>query len=655
MSERPNLVGALAQRLAEGILLGAFLGVVTGGLEYLRLRGAFSSTQAHAYWNILVPHLVLGAAAGLAAAAALSAVLGVAVAPAVALGRLLAALVGSGTFVALAVWATYWLGLPVLRPANLAAYVACGAIGLGVGLGLDRAFRPLVARLEGRGRRTAGPRTRAGVPLALAAVTGVVLFLPGLYLGRATPVAPVSAGPVSIEAKAGRPNVLFILIDALRADHLPAYGYSRETAPTLSTLAREGLVFTQAYASASYTRASIATLFSSLYPSVHKANEGQDYLPSSIKVVPELLRSAGYATFGISSNANVSPTFGYSRGFDEFRVWKTESEFRLTVAGKVAERLLGSSRLSRVLGESRELVPTADAITDGALAWAQRTTRQPFFMYVHYIDPHDPYSPPPPYDRAFDHRAAPPRRNGVDPLSLVPPGHDPERLGRVLDQYDGEILFADHHVGRLLAGLEERGLLDNTLVIVTADHGEEFFDHGNEIHGRSAYEEVIRVPFLVHWKGVVGAGRRFPGIVGLIDVMPTLLDLAGVPAPPEAQGTSLVPVLRSADAPWPARTFLAQVINKTTTIEAIRDGQHKLIRHVRGTQAGQEELYDLEADPLERRNVAAEAPARVAAMRRVLDAFNQVLARASQGVRAEQAEKLDRDTERALRSLGYIK
>ena len=130
-------------------------------------------------------------------------------------------------------------------------------------------------------------------------------------------------------------------------------------------------------------------------------------------------------------------------------------------------------------------------------------------MYIHYIDPHDPYHPPAPYDRAFDYRQDPPRRNGgpVDPLALIQPGKSPlsliqptrDTVGRTLDLYDGEILYADHHVGRLMKGLREMGVLDNAIVIVTADHGEEFYEHGSDKHGRSAYEEVIRCPS--SWRG----------------------------------------------------------------------------------------------------------------------------------------------------------
>ena len=200
------------------------------------------------------------------------------------------------------------------------------------------------------------------------------------------------------------------------------------------------------------------------------------------------------------------PTFGYAQGFDEFRVWKTESAVRLTFLGRVAEDLLGPTRLARVLGEHGDIVPTADIITDITLERVAQHPQGPFFLYVHYIDPHFPYRPPAPWDASFDHRKDPPRRAGnVDPVALAAPERR-EWLARTLDQYDGEILYADHHVGRLLKGLEAQGLLKNSLVIVTADHGEEFYDHGGIGHGRTAYEEVLRVPLLMRWPGRIPAG-----------------------------------------------------------------------------------------------------------------------------------------------------
>ncbi len=486
--------------------------------------------------------------------------------------------------------------------------------------------------------------------IVLAAVLALTPFLPDSSHGT-------KIGAVEANTGAGgpRPNIVFILIDTLRADHLPIYGYSRQTAPRLSALAQQATTFTQMYAQSSSTRPSVATLFTSLYPSTHQVHYERDFIPDSLTLMAEVLRAGGYRTFGASSNANVSPTFGYSQGFEEFRVWKTESPFRLTLLGRTAEDALGPHTLGQLLQERTDIVPQASAITDMTLDWVGRHASERMFLYVHYIDPHDPYRPPPPFDQTFDYTKQPQRRaGGVDPVTLLGPNRNAEQVARTLDQYDGEILYTDGEMGRLLDRLEAMGVLKDAIVIVTADHGEEFYEHGKNSHGRSTYEEVLRVPFLVQWPGKVPAGRAYEATAGLIDVMPTLLDLVGLETPAGLQGVSLAAGLTGRAAPTPRRIF-AQVNQDTFAMEMVREGNEKLVRHTRGPLAGRHELYDLERDPLERADQAARASARVAALGQYLDALHAVSVHAAARVPAARLKKLDPSTEKALRSLGYIK
>jgi arylsulfatase A-like enzyme len=300
-------------------------------------------------------------------------------------------------------------------------------------------------------------------------------------------------------------------------------------------------------------------------------------------------------------------------------------------------------------------VPTADVITDIALDRVARHPERPFFLYIHYIDPHYPYRPPAPWNVAFDHRKDGPRREGgVDPAAVAP-AERREWTARTLDQYDGEILFADHHVGRLLKEMEARGALDNTLIIVTADHGEEFFDHGDIGHGRTAYDEVLRVPLLMRWPGRIPAGAVHDGLVGLIDMMPTILGLVGVQVPAGLQGTNLTAQVTGAAPAPPERQLFTQVVNDASRLDAIHDERHKVIRHVRGPRRGTEEVYDRARDPAERANLAGQVPPLAAALQKHLDTFTRVMAEKASLIRPEQAKSLDKDTERALRSLGYIK
>jgi arylsulfatase A-like enzyme len=652
--------GGHTESAVHGLLLGGVLGLVVGGLEYVALNSAGAlSEAAAAYWDIVVSHVIVGTVGGLLVGLIASLGWGGRNAPSHAVQRVWPAVIASAGLAYAVAWATYALGRPVLKPTNVLAYLGAAVGSLLVGVVLHRLLGAILRGLGHRGDRVLR-RARLIAPGALAGIIALGLGVPLAIAGR-PPRTPADA-PGGASAVA-RPNILVILLDATRPDHLSLYGYSRETDPRIRAFARQGMVFTRMYAQAASTTPSVATLFSSLYPAVHRANDATDFLSRSVPRLPEVLHAAGYRTFGISANANVSPTFGYAQGFDEFRVWKTEKPVRLTLLGHVGEDLLGPAGLARLLNEHSELIPVAQSVTDATLEWAERNRarlvegKQPFFMYVHYIDPHYPYRPPAPYDRAFDHRTAPPRRRGgtVDPLSLAPPGADRAMIGRTLDQYDGEIRYADHHVGRLLDGLKSGGFLDNTIVIVTADHGEEFFEHGTIGHGRSTYEEVLWVPFVMVWPGKIAPGTTTSQMVGLIDVMPTLLGLLGLPGPPLVQGSSFAALLEQPDRPVPPRTLFAQVAHTGFAVDMARNDYYKFISHPFGPRQGTEEYYDLQTDPLERNNLGSRAPLPATALRKELLVFRDVVARASSLTKPEQARKLDRDTERALRSLGYIK
>jgi arylsulfatase A-like enzyme len=278
------------------------------------------------------------------------------------------------------------------------------------------------------------------------------------------------------------------------------------------------------------------------------------------------------------------------------------------------------------------------------------------FLYIQYIDPHYPYEPPAPYDQHFDHRRDPARRQGgVDPLALIAPTRDRTSVAETLDRYDGEIFYNDVHLGRLLQGLRAMDVLRDAILVVTADHGEEFFEHGTIGHGKSLYEEVVRVPFLVSWPGRI-APATVDRPAGLIDVMPTLLELTGFVTPSAAQGVSFAGTLRgTTPTAVDTRKLFGQVTFDRLAFEMVLDGSMKLIRNIRGPRAGRDELYDLATDPLERAEMSDRVPRRTALMREELSLFHAFVSRLTAGGAAQRVQKLDRDTERALRSLGYNK
>lgn len=648
------MIGRVLERLSHGLLAGGLVGLLVGLIEYwLLLRGqAFAGDPIKGYWDILVPHVLGGLIAGVVAAVAIGASLARGAAPGAFAARLWAAVVALAVLAYFVAGVTLWAGPPILKLSSLVGYLISVVIAGAIFLGVERGLRRGIARcVDGRSSWLA----RARIPLALAGLGIALLALTPSLIGARKASALPAGNWAATMSQSPRPNIVFIMIDTVRADHLPMYGYNRPTAPHLSALARESALLTQMYAQAPSTRPSVATLFSSLYPVVHKVHDNQDYLSDSAVVLAEVLRDAGYRTFAISANANVSPTFGYAQGFDTFRVWKTESAVRLTTAGQLAESALGPTRLAYLLREHREIVPRADAITDLTLDWVAGNPNGPLFLYVHYIDPHYPYRAPEPWNRRFDARREPPRRAGdVDPLTLVSGGPHPDHVAQILDQYDGEILFTDHHVGRLLDGLRARGVLQDAIVVVTSDHGEEFYEHRQIGHGKSLYDEVLHVPFMVHWPGHIGpATHEQPR--GLIDVTPTLLALLKIEKRPEMQGISFAGDLTGSPDSRSGRKFFAQVVTDHFSMEMVREPRYKLVRHLRGPRTGEEEFYDLARDPLERTNLGRQPPREALALREELALFNTFARQSAPLIQARRVKTLDGETERALRSLGYIK
>ena len=297
-------------------------------------------------------------------------------------------------------------------------------------------------------------------------------------------------------------NLVIVMVDTLRLDHLGGYGYERDTAPFLRRLGEEGLQL-EGYAASSWTKPSIATLLTGLHPQVHQAIERADGLPSELPYLPEILADAGHRTAAFVSNLNVGRKLGFDRGFTDYAQVRGH---RKIDAGAVNRR---------VVGLSEGLAP-------------------PYFLYVHYVDPHDPYRP----ERSWG-------QEGGESPARVQPRHvtrgglplTAQAVAAMIDQYDGEILETDRAIEALLGDLEARGLLEDTLVLVTSDHGEEFGEHGRLTHGRSLYQEVIRVPFIV-WDTEGRIGDASTTRFHQIDALPTLLDALGQPIPDGLSGTS---------------------------------------------------------------------------------------------------------------------
>jgi arylsulfatase A-like enzyme len=647
------------EQLTHGALLGGFFGTLAAGVEFVLLHAnnSYIGDLAKSYWGIMLPYVLLGLVGGVCLALVTRLLLGHPPTMSQHLARLGSTLVAVIVLSYLVVWATYQFLLPLWKLSNVVAYLMSLIVSFTLGIILYRIAKLSLERLERYSRSVYG--LRVGLPLFLLVSATVTLYALPLVTWRShAAYSKAMRGPHEA-ATAPLPDILFILVDTLRADHLPMYGYGRQTAPNLADLAGRGATFTQMYAPASATRPSVASIFSSLYPAVHKTNHERDFLSDTVVTLAEVLHNEGYQTFGVSGNPNVSPVFGFAQGFDSYHVSKPESAFRLTRMGSILEDMLSPGMMELLVREEREELETnarSDAITDFTLRWVERNFRGPAFLYVHYIDPHMPYNPPTPFDKAFDYRRNPPlRAGGVEPLQLISTEHNRGQVGYTIDQYDGEILYNDQEIGRLLAVLRKLGILDKALVIVTSDHGEEFWEHNQAGHDKTLYEEVVHVPFLISWPGQITAGSTYRQMANLVDVMPTILDFLAIKPPVGIQGFSFAKQVTQDAPPNPERKFFAQQINSERSIEMVRHQRYKFIRHLQGIQEGLEEFYDLQRDPLERTNLVAVAASQVSSWRKDLDTFNGLVRQNDRLIEKQQVKKLNEETIRGIRALGYLK
>ncbi len=452
-------------------------------------------------------------------------------------------------------------------------------------------------------------------------------------------LAALLVTPALVAGCAGRPsgppNILVIVIDTLRADHLGAYGYSRDTSPEIDRLlARRGVVVDHASSQAPWTLPSVASYMTGRYPEDVLGPDPESYLlPAGVPTLAETLAGLGYRTAGFLANPILHPDNGFARGFADFHTPPTTF--------KVLEEL------GRV---------DARTVDQRAIPWLkEHAGKGRFFLYLHYIDPHSPYANPDvaagktPYDPGY---AGPVTGNWVDDLAA---GHRrlhdrPADLRYLTALYDSEIHYVDRHVGEVLRAIPPAVLAD-TLVVLTADHGEELLDHGGWKHGQTLYEEMLHVPFLARWDGRIPAGTRLAGTIRLIDLFPTLVEAAGGTPAAGLAGESVLPELLG-EKPVPRRPAFAQHMTYGPLRGSVTYGPMKLILFNEQTpfappnrlhahlwrqdvaRLERIELYDLERDPGEHRNLAAERPEEVA---RLAPAVEARLDRRLEGLRVVAA------------------
>jgi arylsulfatase len=491
-------------------------------------------------------------------------------------------------------------------------------------VGVHAAAAPWQQSLDG-----SGPvRLRLRASGAADAGTGVVLTAPHLLLPRRpAPRCPASARPPASPAT----PVIVYLIDTLRADRLGCYGYDRPTSPHLDAFAADAVRFTTAVAQASWTRPAVASLMTGLTPPRHGAMGGHSMLPTVPTLAAELA-ARGYDTAGFITNSVVAATYGFDQGFATYE-------------------LLPEEEIPRPPG----LPPwgvrhqSAAVLNDTAMRWLdQRRDARPPFLYLHASEPHAPYLPPPPFRAAF----APDAELTLGLQALLTDVVQGRRVlsaderRQVMALYDGEVAAVDDAFGGLMAELRARGLYDSALIIVIADHGEGFGEHGYYTHANSLYAELLHVPLLIKFPRQWRRGTVVTAPAQQIDILPTIVDTLGLDAPADIDGTSLLPALDCPDAPRPPAF---SKVGEPSSFESLVAGRYKVIRSAAPEHGhGWLELYDVVADPQDRHDLAAQQPARAGALAAGLAAFRDAPAAAPARTVVPDGALQER-----MRALGY--
>lgn len=484
-------------------------------------------------------------------------------------------------------------------------------------------------------------RTALAAALALAAASGAYLVF-----------------------KPDRPlNVILISIDTLRPDRMGLFGHrpnGRSTTPSVDKLAGEGVSFTNAVSSTSWTLPAHYALLTGVPDRVHGVIHDHAPRPEALPMLAEIFKEGGYKTGGFFSGTYLNSFFGFNRGFDIY----------------VGARTMMGADTGQAAKDFRAAeVVTSQKVSESALRFVRENGSEPFFLFLHYFDVHNDYLPPSPYDSLY----GPPYSGWVNGKGLTSDPRYTREMNRAdLDRlralYDGEIGWVDTNIGRLFKQIESfaPGLLENTLVVITSDHGEEFFDHGEICHQNNLYESSVRIPLIMRCPAKIAGGGKTDTPVRIYDIVPTILDYAGLEIPDSVEGVSLRPAIDSGEIESrPALIELAQISRETGYEQhfSLRLGGYKLIviqerewskerpYDLTGAVISERrELYDLSVDPGEKTDLAMErseiAERMIGTLRCLLEESERKRA-AFQSGRSAGEGAIPEDLKESLRGLGY--
>ena len=460
----------------------------------------------------------------------------------------------------------------------------------------------------------------------------VLLWLLVLVLG---------ATAISCHLGRSKPNVILIIIDTARKDHFSCYGYSRQLTPRIDELAKDGVKFENAEAAAPWTLPSISSILTGLYPHKHMAGyaakdpktqqEGLTYINSSVITLAEVLFDNKYQTVGSFQNPFVDPGYGLNRGFEIYDYFPGDD-----------------LRIRR-----------ADTVVEWSMNWLEkaREKRRPFFMVLHFFDPHLAYDPIPqfaaPFIYGYKGNLHPPFNPSNADLEKIRKGeikYNDEDKKFIEGLYDGELSFVDFSLGRLFYFLKLHKLYDNTLIILTGDHGEEFWDHDSYEHGHTLYQELLGLPLIVRFPMAENKGLVVKDRVSLVDIAPSILAYLRIESTMNTDGMSFIKMPGASVKPA-SRPIVAEDNRIGNPLQAMYRGQYKLILDV---ATGEIQIYNLDNDPGEKTNLFGQKETYPP---EIVDQIKGVAAKI-QKLRAEQnalPAKVSPEVIEKLRALGYIK
>ncbi len=473
------------------------------------------------------------------------------------------------------------------------------------------------------------------------------------------------------------------VIDSLRSDHLSLYGYERKTSPNIDEFAQDCMVFHNAYSPSTWTKPVSASILSGLYPPSHGVRTRNDGIKNQLTVLPEILQKHNYETLGISAIGNVSSSLGYARGFDTFIDLFKEPALlaKRPLANVVSEKL-------HLEQQGKVVFPLAEDVNDYFFTWIENQKQSNnVFAFMWILDPHDPYLPP----KGWNSFVSPTYSGPMDGTrELAKQAKSAADIAHLVNLYDGEIQYTDHTFGKLLQYLKKHNLYQDTAILLLGDHGEAFGDHGQMLHGHLPYNEIIRVPLLIKLPKQQNAGSHFHGLVSLLDIVPTILELADISFDTASfHGESLLHFENSEGAGTHEMVFTeTQATHYNNALYSVLSLKWKYIyvekqqffkrlrslfssgklwpllfaiaknpkfyfnRQMRGDE---EELYDLIKDPEEIHNLAQKLPEQSQKLRHIIESWKTACKEQALLLEADQYNpEIDDATREHLRALGYL-